>query len=195
MITPNTWKELFDSALLKGQQGLDEAVGLYLWARDHLKELHLVDPSYNQEDTAMRIAQVWNMSVNTYCRTVARLGNGLDKKSIDRGRSVVRRFGLFETFRAERQLGLDQMLKLVDRLPELFGPLELHKAVDDLRSEMDSLSTSSIKETKRSDRTDLKKEAEYWRQRALEMEQKCKILQKELNWFKSHVEIRASTMA
>jgi len=194
MITPNTWKELFDSALAMGQQGLDEAVGLYLWARDHLKELHLVDPSYNQENTAMRIAQVWNMSVDTYCRTIARLGNGLDHKSISRGRSVVRKFGLFETFRAEKQLGLDQMQKLVDRLPEISGPSDLHKAVDDLRTEMDALAKPT-KETKRTDRTDLRKEADYWKQRAIEMEQKCKMLQKELNWFKSHVEIRASTTA
>jgi hypothetical protein len=195
MITPNSWKVQFEAALKKGQEGLDEAVGLYLWARDHLKESHLVDHEYNQEDTAIRIAQVWNMSVDTYCRTVSRLGNGSDVASVNRGRAIVKKFGLFETFRAERQLGLDQMQKLVDRLPELAGPSDLHKAVDDLRSEMDSIQSAKDKKERKPERMDLRKEAEYWRQRAIEMEQKCKMLQKELNWFKSHVEIRASTTA
>lgn len=190
VITPKTWQEQFGVALKKGQDGLDEAVGLYLWARDHMKELHKVDPDYQQDRTAAEISRVWNISVDTYCRTVVRLGGGSDPGSVEKGRAVIRRFSPFETFRAEQQLGIDQMRKLVDRLPALAGPDDLHKAVDELRAELDALAADG--KEKKGDlpvKIDYRKRCAQLEQKLAEYQQRIKVLEAELRWFRKNVKL------
>jgi len=187
VITPKTWNEQFGAALKKGQDGLDDAVGLYLWARDHMKELHKVDPNYTQDRTASEISRVWNISVDTYCRTVVRLGGGTDEASIEKGRAVIRRFSPFETFRAEQQLGIEQMRKLVDRLPSLAGPDDLHRAVDELRAELDALAANGNKDKDHPVKVDYRKRCAQLEKKLSEYEQKIKLLESELRWFRRNV--------
>jgi hypothetical protein len=188
VITPKTWQEQFGSALKKGQDGLDEAVGLYLWARDHLKELHKVDPDYTQDRTASEISRVWNISVDTYCRTVVRLGGGTDPESVEKGRAVIRRFSPFETFRAEQQLGIEQMRKLVDKLPSLAGPDDLKKAVDELRAELDALAVDA-REKDKSSRVDYRKRCAQLEREVSSCREKIKVLETELRWFRKNVKL------
>jgi len=194
VITPKTWNEQFGVALKKGQDGLDEAVGLYLWARDHMKELHKVDPNYTQDRTASEIARVWNISVDTYCRTVVRLGGGTDPESIEKGRAVIRRFSPFETFRAEQQLGIDQMRKLVDKLPALAGPDDLHKAVDELRVELDALA-GEAKGKENSNRVDYRKRCAQLEREVAACREKIRILETELRWFRKNVKMTTTQKA
>jgi hypothetical protein len=193
MLTIRTWGRSFKEAIRKGQEGLDEAVGLYLWARDHLKEMHLVYPGYQQEDTASEIARVWGIGVEGYCRTAIKLGGGSDPESMARGRAIITKYSHWETIRAERMLGLDQMMKLVSKLPALSGPKDLHEAVDELRKELDALAAKLPKLN--IEHKNYKKEAEYWRERAEEAEEELRLVKQELKWFKAKIKVVAASEA
>lgn len=155
-ITAKNFEKKLSIAISQGEEGLDRAVGLYLWARDHLKEIHKVDCNYKQEDTIVQIKRVFNIDPEVYIRTAARIGGGTEPEKVEKGRSIIKRFGTYETFRADQLLGPEQMRKIIDKLPNGAGPDQFRKAVDTLRQK--ELGALQSKEPSKGDRLDYRKE-------------------------------------
>ncbi len=193
-VSVRTFFKRFDGALTQGEKGLDEAVGLYLWARDHLKELHKVDKKYTQTWAITQIKRVYNIDPEVYIRTAARLGGGLDRQHLEDGRKLIKRFGVYETFRADQLLGPDQMKKVLLQVSGRTGPDQFRKLVDDLHAK----EIASLKVQKKTKTTKMDYRAEYLRVSKLlaardveikSLGQRLKDLQKELAWFKKQVKV------
>jgi hypothetical protein len=190
-VTPRTFRKAFEIALKKGEEGMDACVGLYLWARDHQKELHAADPKHSQDWVLLQIRRVFNTDAEVYVRTAIRLGGGKRAEQVAKGRAIIKRFGTYETFRADKLLGPDQMLKLIDKLPATAGPDELRIEVHKLHE--DEIAKLRAKEEKKNNgqkRVDYKKAYEQHIKRIAELEKEVKVLRRELSWFKKNVELQ-----
>ena len=94
VITANRFHDLLGKALKQGLKELDNAVDLYLWARDHLRQLHKIDPNYTQYQTVIKIRQAFRVDPTQYLRIAQRLGGGIEPHQIETGRRLIQRFGL-----------------------------------------------------------------------------------------------------
>lgn len=198
-IKPEVFKKRLQAALKKGEEGLDEAVDLYLWARKNIKAMHRVDPGYTQESTITAIRRVWNIDPQDYLRAACRLGGGTEQKHADLGRAMIKRFGVFECVeRAEKILGVDQMKKLpalVAKLSKDAGPDEFRKIVDELyKKELASIRRGNGGKGKRGARVGWKQECEALKKRVIELEARLeekdglvKQLRGEIRWLKRQI--------
>lgn len=189
MTVAKSWHKEFKAALVQGEGGLDGAVGLYLWARDHIRELHQVDKKFRQDWVIVQIQRVWNIDPEDYVRTAARLGGGTEPHEMEKGRKVIKRFGLHETFRADKMLGPDQMRKIIAKLSKAAGPDAFRKAVDELYEQEIANIKPGKKGPEKGEKVNYR--SEYFRllKRCAELEQKCKDLQRELSWIKRQVKV------
>lgn len=129
-ITARRFDGLLNKALKKGEEGLDEAVDLYLWARDNLKAMHRVDPNYTQGQTITAIQRVFNVDPEVYIRTACRLGGGPKQSHATAGRRLIKKLGTYETFRADKLLDKDDMRRVALSMGKSDGPTEFRIAVD-----------------------------------------------------------------
>lgn len=192
-ITVKNYEKLFSAAIKKGKDGFDQAIDIYLWIRDHIKEVHRHDPDHRQEEAAAIIQQVWNFEPAAYLHAARRLGGGNDVGSIKKGREIIKRFGIAETFRASRILGVDQADKLILRLSKKkkAGPKEFRKMVDDIEAK--ELASIEAKQKKAAPKKGINYKSEYecLLKKYSALEQKKKDLEKQLRWIKSQIKITA----
>lgn len=129
---PSTFTETVTKLLYDSGQSLEFLVDAYLWAQTHIKEIHKSNPTYRQWWLQQEIQRVFSVDVQTYARTATRLGGGTSSENQAAGRDIIRRFGVYETFRAERLLSEDQM-------NALHLHIEKDATIDEFRSLVDKL--------------------------------------------------------
>jgi hypothetical protein len=138
-VSVKNFNATLDRNLKLGEDGIDRCVDLYIWSRAHIKELHKHDATFTQEYVVQRITRCLNVDPVVYLRTASRLGGGESADCVQAGREMIKRFGIYETFRADKLLGPDQMAKLSIQAEKFVNGDEFKGAVDDLRKEIDSV--------------------------------------------------------
>lgn len=128
--TAKTFYETVLKLLQDSDKNLERLLDAYLWAQDHLKEIHAIMPTYEQRWLASEMRRIFNVDVTTYVRTARRLGGGTKPEQFEKGKELVKRFGVFETFRAEKVLTEDHMRKVIESIPEQATAEDFRKQVD-----------------------------------------------------------------
>jgi len=193
------FKKLFIEAMVKSEEGLDEFVRLYLWARDRIKELHRAWPSYSQEWAISQFKRTFRMEPETYVRTALRIGQGSDLKHFEIGNAIIKRFGVYETFRADTLLGPVQMAKILKKIGPKATTDKFKAAVDELREkEIESINKKEEKASKKTKarrefkKTDYKVKYDNLLVKCKKLESKNKELKQRLKWYTENVVITAA---
>lgn len=197
-ITIKNFQGIIEGAIRAGEGALDDAIDAYLWARIHIKEVHKAYPKYRQSDSADAIRRVFNVEPDTYLRTACRLGGGDDQEACDAGRSIIKRVGAFEAFRADNMLGVEQMGKLGASISSRCTQKQFRKKVDTLyKKEVEPAKGISEKKESRSPRLDYR--AEYLKlvkkvagleARLEEKDELVKSLNSDVRWLKRQLASR-----
>ena len=189
-VTAKTFHKVFADALHKGEDGLRDAVELYLWARDHLKEMHAVDPTYTQEWAISNINRFWNVNAETFLRTAVRLGGGAEPDQRKKGYDMIFRFGTYATLKADDMLGPDQMKQLIEKMPAKADPEDLIKAAVELHEkEIGSLKENGEKKARNGSAINYKAQYHSAQKRIAELEQEIKDLKSRLRWFERNAKV------
>ena len=107
-----TFLDEVKSRIGRAEDDLDWFIDAYLWARLHLKQIHKHFPEYSNDWLRTEIKRVFSTDPAVYVRTAQRLGGGSGKKEFALGRAIVKSFGVYECFRAERLLTPPQLQSL-----------------------------------------------------------------------------------
>lgn len=137
--SPKTFHETVLQLIQGSDKNLELLIDAYLWAQAHLKEIHAVTPTYEQQWLVGEIRRIFNVNATDYVRTAKRLGGGAKPEQFESGKAFIRRFGVFETFRADRLLSEDHMRKVVESISEQDTIEDFRNQVDHFSSKLDRL--------------------------------------------------------
>ena len=98
------------------ENALSWLMNAYLWAGEHLKEIHRRWPDYTQEWLVSEIQRVYNINPVVYARTLRTLGNGTDNAATQRGFNAMNKFGVWECTRADRLLDRESVQQLATEI-------------------------------------------------------------------------------
>jgi hypothetical protein len=167
-----------------GDQGLADLVEAYNWANAHLKEIHKYFKDYTQDWLKKEIHRVYNADPELYVRAALHLGGSRDRTGMDRGIKLMRRFGYWECYRADKLLGRDQMRALVGKVTDSTTTDKFHEIVDVmaevLRGKEDKGGPIKI---------DYRKEYHRLSAENAKLKQEADDLRKQIEWFQSHVKL------
>lgn len=127
-----TFRSHVTKKLSEGRDGLEWLVRAFGWAHHHLREIHREWPEYRQEWLENEIKKTFNVSPCQYLRTAVRIGGGPSEDQVNKGFRRIQKFGIWETFRAERVLGNTEWEMLRSRLDNIQDSDGFKKAVADL---------------------------------------------------------------
>ena len=96
----------------QGQQAFDDLVNAYFWVQRHAKEMNRACPNFSREKFRQDFLRVFHVDIRRYCRVARKLGGSDTLEGVDSGRDLIRRLGVFETFRAEAALTDPQLGRL-----------------------------------------------------------------------------------
>lgn len=136
---PKSFVSTVKGLLESGEKTLDLLVDAYLWAGPHLKEIHRVSPDYEQRWLLAEIRRIFNVDVPVYARTAKKLGGGASTEQFEEGKAIINRFGIYETFRAEKLLTDSQMEKLRKDIDAKTTPDQFRQMVDQHARQLEKL--------------------------------------------------------
>jgi hypothetical protein len=167
MLNPKTFVDEIERRISSSQDNLSWFIDAYLWAQRNLTKIHKHYPEYTNEWLRREVRRLHSVDPQVYVRTARRLGGGSGKKEFEYGRRLVRRFGVYECFRAVRVLTPDQMAEIGrrceqwdidqfseevkridvmnrgDAVPKRGGSLGLREKIEELRQENEELKTEN----------------------------------------------------
>lgn len=115
-----------------GRLSLEYLIAAYGWGFEHIKEIHKYSPGYTQAWIETEIKKVFNIDPQSYALLCRRLGGGASTQQKERGFMIVRKFGFWECFRANRLLTVEQMARLGDSVTDKMKDAEFSTAVDQM---------------------------------------------------------------
>jgi hypothetical protein len=127
---PKSFVRTVKDLLEAGEKALETLVDAYLWAGHHLKEIHRVNPEYEQRWLLSEVRRIFNVDVPVFARTAKKLGGGSETQNFEEGKAVIAKFGVYETFRAEKLLTDGQMETLRKDITPKTTPDEFRQMVD-----------------------------------------------------------------
>lgn len=136
---PKTFVPEVNKLLARGEGAKQTLIDAWLWAYHHLKEVKRCFPGYSQEWLKTQIGRVFNINVEVYVRTAAKIGGGKSPEAMRKGYDFISRFSSYECMRAERMLRAEDMEALPKKVPENATNDDLRAIVDNLAQNLKTL--------------------------------------------------------
>lgn len=137
-----------EAHLDKAQSSLIWLIKAYCWASNNEKTIRKYWEGYTNGWLQTEISRVFNINAEVYVRTAKRFGNGEDEAALDRGIAIANKYGVWECFRAEKDLAPQLIQEVVEKLTPKTGIEAFRALIANARTKQKQIERAQVESSK-----------------------------------------------